>query len=175
MRVAQLTLTIKDAKANTGKSVYYLDLDSFGDVSGDVVGDLVDYVQELVKRLDPLLTAKISDISVSFPIALPDGIKAFADANSDVEEKARFIYPKTGASQAYYNHTIAGFDHSIFPDNQKIEYGQDATLDYFTALLFNPTEALDWPSEIGGITDLRGEPIINAPTTYKRFKESEGF
>jgi hypothetical protein len=174
MTIAKITMSIIDAKARIGRLIFYTDVDSYGFVTGDRLQEIDDYFSEVARRLDAIISGAIISLDISVSVNLSAGMKASPLATSDVEEKALFVYPKTASGGAYFAHRVPTFNHALFPPGtDQMAYSGHADVAYYAALVFNPTEALDWASEVGDASDNRGQSIKGAPLLYKRFSRSK--
>lgn len=171
--LAQVTLTIHDGKTRTGFVRFYLPDSAYGNVD-EIITEVETYWQEVALRLDVLIGGVITNISVSFNVALPAGLKTMAENDSDIEEKARLVFSATGTAIEGYACEIPTFQHDRFGIFTKLAFSDDSEVDAFTQILFAPSDTAGWTADYGGISDNRGNAILEStvPTLYKKFKKS---
>lgn len=169
--VYTVTFTLKDAKGYVASFRLHTPKAEYGTVS-DSVQDLTEYCQEVATRLAAVVNGAIIGCQVSIPINVGD-IKPTAEAYSDVEEGALFaINPYTRFVVPTFAHDLfppGGIFHSLFDDELPEE------LFAFISFLLQPEDDVAWPAEYGGISDNRGNRILNGFTAIqKAFKRSRG-
>lgn len=82
-------ITIEDAKGAIGGFKVCMPIGTPNEAA-------VQFAQELATRADVVTGGVIRSISMSQDVALPSGLKAAAQTNSDVEEGALFLYNVAG-------------------------------------------------------------------------------
>lgn len=176
--IVTVTLTVQDAKRKAGRIVFYTDMDSaymgWGNITNDKMGDIIAYFREVARRIDLTLKTRVTAINFSIGATLPAGIKAAPLPDSDVEEVARLVYgdvPGANPGVAWEN-SLPGFNHELFGSAQSVPYPYtgEAEMAYLALLLTFPDEAIDWPGELGGITDSRGYLVRGHPTFQRKFR-----
>lgn len=168
--LGKITLTIRDSKNKLGFLRFYISDNDYGNV-GTVIEDVIGFWQEASQRLDPLITGVIEGISWSIEIPLPAGLKTVAENDSDIEEKARLAFSPLGTAVEGYACEIPSFDHAYFGTGTVIAFFDEADVDFFTQLLFNPTDAPLWAPEYGGISDNRVNVVTGLPKVFKIFRK----
>ena len=56
------------------------------------IGTFQTFIQHTVTLIDAIVKGKVMNVSIGIGVDLPGGLKSAPDANSDVEEGARFIF-----------------------------------------------------------------------------------
>lgn len=173
--VATFVISIRDAKRRRGKVIFHIDLSPTGGFGGfnGVLEDAIEYLQEIAKRINQVITGSILRLTLNVDLALPDGMRTVPEPESDIEEGGAFVYE---GKSVYFRNVIPTFNHELFPagTSRLTAWYGDADLESLVLLLVQSTDAPDWPAEYGGITDNRGKHIhLVLPTIQKAFKESQ--
>lgn len=169
--IAQVNIRIVDEKDQSATVLFYTDLARFNGLFNGQFLDMEEYFQEVARRLDALITGRIEALSATILMTLPAGIKAAPLLGSDVEERARWVWPSAVQGVAF-DHTIPTFDHDAFFTGgvTVIDSVTNADISYYATLLYLATDALDWAAEYGGINEQRGGNLNQPPTIHKTFR-----
>lgn len=173
-QMATFVISIRDAKRRRGKVVFHINLESgtWGQYNS-ALEDAIEYLQEVARRINQVIKGCIVRLTLNIDLALPAGIRAVPEPDSDVEEGGKFTFDPPGV--AYFQNVIPTFNHELFPPGISILhhfYGDD-DLESLVMLLVQSTDAPDWAAEYGVVTDNRGVSLHLAfPPIQKVFKES---
>jgi hypothetical protein len=81
----KLQYTIRDGKGLTSRTLVHLP-------SATSLANATTYAQAFASALDDVIGGKIESVDICVGVALPGGLKADPNADSDIEEGAVFVY-----------------------------------------------------------------------------------
>lgn len=163
----QATVSVIDAKGQTGKIPFHMDTPDLIDIV-DTSDDPVDFVQTFCTMVDALIGGAITGAKLTIEIALPGGIKTSPLAASDVEEGV--IYLMRSNVGGAVKMRVPTFDETFI--NQDGSLTNDTEVADFEILLTHPE---DLPADWGvGLSDNRGASVNRLVGAHEQFKSSRG-
>lgn len=137
----------------------------------DTVGpeQLLEFANAYAILLDPLIAGAITRIGIVQTVPVPGSVKASAEANSDVEEGARFQFRTENGF--YTSMRLPTFRESfIIAGSNKVNTAATEVASYVTAMV----TGLATPVAGGTVTpsDKRGEDIIALSNAVEQFVSS---
>lgn len=132
------------------------------------------FAGEIAKLVDGMTTGAITRVGATFNIPLPSGIKTAPQANSDVEEGARFQFRT--ANGFYSGMRIPTFDESkIVTGTRAVDLTDSDVAAFVTAM----TDGIDMTAAgFVGVTeepvDKRGEDLVALEFAREQFISSRG-
>lgn len=111
MSVWQVEYTVEDEKGGVARVRAYLPRRPFAEITAPA-DDPVAFAAALAQALDPYLGGRIARLHLGTQLALPAGLKALPDSDSDVEAGAMVLY-RTGAGNLF-GHRLPTFRSEFF-------------------------------------------------------------
>lgn len=127
------------------------------------------FAAAMAPLLNALTTGAITRISITRSVALPGGLRATPDANSDVEEGARFQFRTANGFQTALR--IPTFAESKIPSTSKDVNLADTDVAAFVTAM---TTGIDLPGALPVVqpSDARGEDITSLTFAREQFVSS---
>jgi hypothetical protein len=88
---ATIAITVEDGKNPPNKSTVFVNIPT-----ATTVAAATTFAQGITGLIDAVIGGKITNLAICYRVTLPGGLKALAEALSDVEEGAKFIWRTAG-------------------------------------------------------------------------------
>lgn len=154
--------TVRDAKGEESTT-------EFNFPASYDIGDVVSFAQQSAQRIDALIKGQIVRLGIAYKVSLPSGIKIVPDADSDVEEGARFQFRTEDDNLTSMR--LPTFDDALFVDGTKNVDLTDADVDEWVDSMVTGAPVV----ALGGVlspSDKREEDIASLDFAVEAFTKS---
>jgi hypothetical protein len=160
MGIFSVLYTIKDAKnADSSTEIAVPDTFSLLQITG--------FATQMAALINATIKGQITRIGIVLSVTLPAGLRTEPDADSDVEEGARFQFNSVGGFKTGFR--LATFDEAFIPSNTR---SVDTTATEVAALIAAMNNGL----VVSGATvipcDKRGADVIGLSAAKEQFQSS---
>lgn len=162
------TMSILDAKGETSKEKFHLDSPDL-DAIADAGDDPVEFIQEMARFQDAVITGQITRLMLTIEVELPSGIKTAPLALSDVQEGV--LYLLRTANNSAVRLRIPTFDESLILVDGTVDSSEAAVIDLDELLTIPEELPADWGI---GVTDNRGDAVKQIEYASEKFYGKAG-
>jgi hypothetical protein len=109
----KLQYTIRDGKGLVSRTLIHLP-------SATTLANATTYAQAFASAMDDVISGKVESIDICVGVALPGGLKSDPDADSDIEEGAKFIY-EDAVGRIYSQRLPTFLESLILPGTRQVD------------------------------------------------------